>query len=380
MGELSNINSIEQYRKKKKRKKRIIKIVIAAILIILAAVGIFVINSISKVNSYEDKDSSKFPVNVADLSVLDLNTIDSNIIVTTNSELCYYTARAKKITSFKHGCTNPVSVKAGQKILTYDLGGYTIRLDNKSGNSRLDPIKTDEKILMCKMNDSNYIAVVTEESRYKGSVTVFDKKLNKLYVWHSAQEYIMSVDFIDNNDIIVATQNVENGDFLTSIYKIDINKQSETLICQIPGSMALDISVKSSDNIMYAGDNTLNCIDKKGKVLNEYALNSSIDFICNSQKDYTVIALSDIADAQIDDILVFDEYGRLYKETSYGEKIVDIYCDNDGIIVVGENNISAFNYELESLNSYENTNGYNKAQRCNDNILVMGNEFLQLMD
>lgn len=369
MGEVYNI---EHYRKKKKKKKLMSKALMVLLILLLGFAGFLIVRSIS--DNHVAGNPAAFPVSFKGETPYDLNQAEGNLIVTTETQIKFYSSSARNIASYHHSFSRPITKIGGARALTYDQGGYQLRIDTKNNN--IKEMKTATPILFCEINASGYYAVVTSENRYTNSVTVYNSSFKQIYKY-SAQEYIMALDFKDNNNCIVAAQTAKSGDFDTVIYGLNFKKDAEAFKSEVLGIMALAVDHKSNDAVALVGSQGLTTLNKKGEVQKSFDFAGEISNIYENIPDHTVVTLKNTTNPNETDIFAFSQEGALAAQSKLQGIVQDLYCDKNGILMLDKNTIFEYNYSLEQLQSYENDSSYQHIIRMNGVVYALGTSQLQ---
>ena len=132
------------------------------------------------------------------------------------------------------GATDPAVMVRGDIIMLADLNGktaYAFEMDKQ-----ILKIQTENEILGAKVNKNGYIALSSVELGYKGLVTLYDKKGDIAYKWHSGSGYIGDIDISEKNHIAVS-QIITDGEAAHSkILLIDPDSKEEPkIIADIDG-------------------------------------------------------------------------------------------------------------------------------------------------
>ncbi len=86
----------------------------------------------------------------------------------------------------------PAVAACGDRAVFYDVGGTTLRVAELDGS--YTTLDTDAAILSVTLNGEGYMAVSTEETGYKGLVTIYDPQMEAVYRWHSGEGYLLKAE------------------------------------------------------------------------------------------------------------------------------------------------------------------------------------------
>lgn len=371
---MSNRNDIEQYRKKKQRKKRLYQALLLLGVLAIGAIVFFVVQDISKSNSYDQEESPQFPVNLKGETPVDLNVTQDSLVVTTEGSVNFYSTMARKQNSFIHGYSKPVTRTAGGYAVTYDQGGYGIRVDTK--NENLGTIKLDNPILFCEINEKGQVAVACGDQKYTSGVHIYESNLKKPICSYYMNEYVMAVAFSGNNECVIASQTVSEGVFHTVLYGIDFHQDEELFRTEIDDLLTLSLGYKSSNRLTLVGSHEVVFMEKDGEQLGRYDYSNELVSFNNSESGYFVIAVGNTADPNKTDLMVFDTEGKLAAQTVISGIVYDIFCEGQNIYVLDKEHAYQFTSKLEEKNKFENNGGYHYLTVLNGDVYALGSDRL----
>jgi hypothetical protein len=126
----------------------------------------------------------------------------------------------------------------------YDIGGTVLRLAGFDGS--YTDMDTENNIVSVNMNENGWMAVVTEESGYKGAVTVYNADLAPVYEWQSGSGYIISAQVSPDNKRMAVLSADSSGGKVTS-FSFDSEKEKGSI--SLTGELFFDLRYMSEDRI-----------------------------------------------------------------------------------------------------------------------------------
>lgn len=378
MADLENKYDIEKYRKRKQRKKMFTRILLLFLVLVVGVIVFFVIEAISQNNTYKNEENVTFPISLSGNNPVDLNVTNNHLVVTGESETTFYKENAVEEKSLTHGFSQPVVIARENKVLTYDQGRYGLRVDTKNG--KLHSLTNQTQILFCQMSSSGYTAVGAFEERYNGSLSIYDKNMTRIYKYNDSKDYIMDFDFISNQKGVLAAQSTNNGAFSAVLYGLDFTKEkgTEFFETRLDGLMVYSVSVKGNGNIVVVGDTATVVLDQKGNEMNRYSYTSQIRQIYDTTDD-TVLIFENTVNANESDLLVLFDDGKAKAEQKLNGVSLDLFCDDDRILVLDKNNIYEYDHALNLISTYPNSNDYLEVVRLNSKVYAMGSSQLDCL-
>jgi WD40 repeat protein len=152
--------------------------------------------------------------------------------------------------------TNPYILTTNKYILVADKGGREVNV--VTNYSVVCSKRTEEPIIMAKINESGYFAVVTEEKGYKGKITVFNPNGQELYKWHSVENYIIDLDIsLDGKRMAVCTVDTSKGKVSGGVVFFNLNEEKPYAGIVINDTLISNIRFYKDNSLIVIGDNQM---------------------------------------------------------------------------------------------------------------------------
>ncbi len=344
---------IDEYRRQKKRKKWIHKTVLAGSLLLLAALvafGFYMVQNydIETLLTGEETDNEgtltdlSFPVTLTGLRPVGISSLGREIVLLTDEESAFFSASGSALRSFAHRYTNPVQKTAEDRVLTYDRGGYSYRVD--SSGSLLYSARLTDTILTGAISRKNQFALVTSASGYAGCITVFDSSGKEKVKWYSASESIVDIDFsYDGDSLVIACAGFEGGTVYTRIYQFSLKSgETEERIASFSDSIPLAVDCKKGDVIHVICDNRLGIIGEQQDV-SQISFDSALLRYCFTDEK-TVFLLSDASQISVS-LNSVDVSGETLTAVTKGE-IIDVATDGQTVYLLQKGSVLCYDASL----------------------------------
>lgn len=140
--------------------------------------------------------------------------------------------------------TAPAVVTAGELAAAYDVGGTVLRVGDTKGN--LTVLDTREKIISVTMNPTGCLAVVTEETGYKGLVTVYNKDFEPVYRWHSGTNFVLRAWVSPDSKTMAALTLEETG---SAVHVFSLSSEEEYAAFYTQGVLLYDCAFLANDRL-----------------------------------------------------------------------------------------------------------------------------------
>lgn len=380
---------IEEYRRKKRRQKwrnRIITVLAIALILAGVATGIYFYQNYDLQGLMESAKGSNegegtgtlgqsFPVSLTGITPLSISRSGDNLVLLTDEEEMLYSG-GNAGHHFNHRYTNPVVKLAGGRILTYDRGGYSYRIDSGSGlhlNGRMENI-----ILTATISEKRSYAIVTKEARYAGSVTVFSKSNEEILKWYSASEQIADVVISpDERYLAVACVGFGDGVVSSKIYVIDLRHQSEEpkAVLSFSGSLPVALDYKKNGQIHLITDTGIGIVSKdlSSQRIAAYG-NGLYQYHFTNDRTY---ALTTDGNSVSCSILMTD--GETEKAANLRGEVLDVSDNGKNLFVLGKSVITVLDRELNIIGTLKVSNDVYNIESVGGKVYLLSSNSLDVM-
>lgn len=115
--------------------------------------------------------------------------VENGLAVASSTGLQLFDESGQSVMRKIFSMTTPAVAAGGSRAAFFDVGGTTLRVADQDGGYAV--LDTTDIILSVTVSDEGYLAVCTEETGYKGLVTIYDSELTPVYRWHSGEGYLL---------------------------------------------------------------------------------------------------------------------------------------------------------------------------------------------
>lgn len=265
-----------------------------------------------------------------------------DILLVNNEGISAVDRSGREVWGVSCAATTPVVEIKNKYIMHADLNGKAVNLYKKD---RLETqIKTEREILSARMNKNGYIAVVTDESGYRGMVTVYSASGREVFRWHSGSGYIADVALLSDNSIAVAQILTDGETVRSKVLMPDMKGGGETKCVAELDGLAVRLSADSGSKLCVICDKTMYAFKANGKEL------FKIDFQGRALCGYDIKNKGNMV-LEFEDGLgntVLESYsakGVLRGSYSAGEKLGAFAVSGECILAAGQQSVVRLNPE-----------------------------------
>lgn len=279
--------AIREARQREKKKKRIKSAVAVAIVAAFAVSAYFtrnywvpelegVLNRPKEtiVNDGEVKRGN-FPLTFAEGSVSSIGNTGSYLLCLDKNQLKFYDEDGVEAGAFSHNYADPVKRESDKRVLIYDKGGSSLMVVGRSSEMFTKSLKN--KLIMAELADNNNVAVVTDDDRYAGVLTVYDGNGREIFKWSSSAT-ILSVTFDKSGDgCFVTTYSSKAGRLGSMVRYFTFDSEEAKMVSETLPVLALQAMQNDNNDFWVVGDTAFYRLDRSGQVISEYDYKSTLE-------------------------------------------------------------------------------------------------------
>lgn len=147
--------------------------------------------------------------------------------------------------------TTPALTVSGTSAAVYDVGGTILRVGDSAGT--VTTLDTADTIISANMNDAGWMALVTEETGYKGKVTVYNAEMQPVYYWHSGN-YVLSARISPDCRTMAALTMEETG---SAVHIFSLSSETEYAVYRTESLLLFDMDFLGNDRLCAVQDGGL---------------------------------------------------------------------------------------------------------------------------
>lgn len=382
---MASYKNIKQYRRKKKlssfaKKMLIIIVILLVMAVVVNILELFQNTAISSYLQAPDSVSSveDFPITYKSEQMLDIFPFNDNLAVLSTSAVLVYNRNGNRTYSFIHGYTNPVIRIGDKRVLTYDKGGYKVRVDSSSNN--INEIKTDFTILTAKIAENGNIVVVTSHDKYACEVTVYTNTLKqKLFVYYGTNEF-SDIAFSPDSKQLAAVSIVGlEGIISTEVYLIDTTVEDDAKTYTIKNLLPLNVDFNGENHIKIVGNNKITTISVDSSEITSYSYKGAIEQFGTIGESETVVVTQNLTDRN-STVTIIDPDGAATASVSTDDEFLDMYCGNNAIMVLTKSSITYYDLQLNVKNKLSMRKSMEKVTFNGSYAFVLGGDTIERYD
>ena len=271
MGRTSQFDKLRRSRKRKRFFRRTAAAIAGAALMLACFMTFAVVYQLDLRSALENSLASLqggggFPVSLTEVSVQALLPMGGDVAVVTGAGTYIYNGNGALLNSCLSSYRTPQTKTAGGKLLTYDLGGNGLRVDNKAKN--LYTTTATGTLLAADIAPTGAIATVQSAPGVYAQVSAYNPRFELMYTWMVQDSYITGVSLSNRGGMMACAGLTMEGQHLVSLLRIHHFDQDEE-VARVSLSDQLIVSMvwNDEDEIQVVTNRNLYLFSSEGEQL-----------------------------------------------------------------------------------------------------------------
>ena len=219
-------------KKKSRRRSRIAAVIVILAAAALAAVALWLAHSGRLAPSGERAEVYNFASDAGTVTC----GVGDGLAVASSSGLRVFDRTGLQTVGETYVASRAILTSAGTYGAAYDIGGEQVRIFTDSGPVRT--LKADGGVTAVRLNGKGWCTVCSEESGYKGAVTVYRPTGAVAYKWLSGEAYVLTAVVSGDGRYLSVLTLTDSG---SRIVFLRTDREMALGEAVLPGELLLDI-------------------------------------------------------------------------------------------------------------------------------------------
>lgn len=307
-------------------------------------------------------------------------TLGDSLVVLSDTSLRVLDGSGKDLWSTAVRMESPALVSGGGRAVAYDVGGTALYVLDSSGLVEDLTDKEAEPIISARLNGDGWLAVTAEKKNYKGAVSVYNKKLELVFGFHSSQRFLMDAWVTDDGKYLAAVAlGQESGTFVSNVVLYDLTQTDPAADYDVSDGLVLAIG-QQGDAIVTVADSCLHLADTAGEERGSYRYDGAYlrEFSMTGQ-DYTVLLLNRYQSGSVGRLVTVGTDGGEIASLDVNEEVLSVSAEGRYIAVLYLDRLVVYNRDLQVYASLNGTGYAREAlMRPDGSVLLLGSESAKL--
>lgn len=302
-------------------------------------------------------------------------SLGSNILLLNNNGMKAVDKEGETKWEYETTLTAPVVDVEDGKILLADLdGNCTMRLFDENGELKLTyPIGSG--LSAAELNKNGYAVAVVDESGYKGSVVVYDKRGEEVFKWNSGEGYIIDAALSDNNKYVAVSQMMSDSETVYSrIIVLSVDDGSVISTSTRNDSLVSDIRFYGNSSVIGVSDSDVCCYTRDGELRYEISFAGKKPTLYNIDDSDSLFAVLCQDSRGNSNIEIYSSAGKFLGSYTSASEIKDMIISGGKIIASTSRTVVEINRRGKLKNSVDSSHDIKTIGLYgnNRNVLIIG--------
>ena len=304
-----------------------------------------------------------YPVDIVGAEVAQGNFSVSQGRVAYASDTSFITLNStgREIANIQLSYSQPFMKSAGNRYLTYALGGTGYQIQNF--DSKLFSGEVDEEILTGDIASNGVYSIVTEGNGFLSTLYVFNKNNNRIYKYSFSEYYITSIALnSDGTGGVACGVTTHNGSIETGVYVLDFSKEDPVSLYEIHDDTVIDCKYLKSDRIALVGQTAAYIIKigNENYITNSYEEKTIANYCFNPDTKSLAVALSKSGDGRSCVLRTINDNGETESEVNTERMVESLSIYKNVLAVLDGNTAYVYNTDGNLLHTCDTGTGSKK--------------------
>ena len=313
---------------------------------------------------FEGGESSQFAV------------LDHELLVCSGKDVRLYSGSEQVSLDQAISIQNPVVDTVGNAALVYDAGGQSLFVYRDRAEVFSLSLEDGQQLLAASMNSQGWLVVVSQESGYKGIVTVYDNTFSPQIQLHLSSRFVMdAVLSPDSKSLALLTLGLNDNAFESRVDFYQLNRTEEETepdwTCPVGGDVILAMRWDNS-GIWALGETSLSILSTDGTVTGScnygdlYLKGFSLD-----GDGTAVLLLGKFRAGTSAELWVVNADGETQAFLSIEEQVLSLSAAGRYVALLTADRLDIYNQDLEVYSTLEGTQGAQTVLQQSDGSAML---------
>ncbi len=355
MAQTTQFDKLRRQRRRKKRVRRLITGALTLAILAVALLGAAVVYQLDLATQVQNfavsafKTGGGFPVSTRDIRVRAVHSMGRDVVVVADSGTFVYNKNGALLLSRMNQYTQPVVRISGGKILTYDLGGHGVRVDNKA--KELHTMTTDGRLYAADLAPSGHLATAASAEGFLAHVTVYSPTFEERYNWYTNECYITDLRLSPRGDRFCAAGVSGGGDgrLVGQLWFHHTGKKDEAAQVLLPGELVISLAWTPDSRVQVVTDRSAYLYDQDGGQVAQTPLPGGITHVEQSPDGGLYLAHGDYRSAGGAVVEAYDKDLRHTGSYATDRRILSLEAGDGRLLILTEGRLMLGDADLAQV-------------------------------
>lgn len=250
----------------------------------------------------------------------------------------------------------PAVSACAQYAAAYDVGGTVLRVAGFDGS--VTDMDTENTLISVRVNETGFMAVCTEESGYKGLVTVYDSTLKAIYEWYSGEGYLLSAEVSPDGTALAVLTAAEDGGHVKFFLLTSEEEQGDYTAA---GELLLDARWVGDDRVCALSESRAVFLENDGGEAGAFDYGGMYLADCAFGGDFAVLALSKYLSGSVTQLVSLDDGGGTLGQAAPDGELKALSAGSRQVLALCSDGLTLYSRALTAQGSDTEIDGVKTA-------------------
>lgn len=296
------------------------------------------------------EDANGYPISISDSAADSMFYAGGRLHLLSETDIRCYDKSGGLLYSRVLGFSNAAVRTSAMRTLTFDRGGTQYRIDSVADEIAVK--STDNKLIDCDIADNGSYALGTLSESEAGTVTVYNKRNEKIYKFHSADKQILRVVISrDGKSIGVCSVSIENSQAVSTVSLYSIKSEKAVKVEDFAGQTVYALRFANNSTLCGITNEGWFALGKNDVKKVSFESKSPMKYQFTDNGD-TLISLAGASNSAENDIVIIKPNGEKAADFKVDSTVDSISADGGKIFVLNSA-LDTYSYAGEKMSSCE---------------------------
>jgi hypothetical protein len=301
-------------------------------------------------------------------------SVGNGLAVASSTGLQLLDRNGQEILKESFSMTTPAITACDTAVACFDVGGTSLYWGNLKGE--FVDLTQEQNIFTVTMNDSGWMCVCTEETGYRGAVTVYNAKREQVYRWSSGEGYPITACLSPDNSLL-ATLSVNSEGSTVHFFRLDSETEQAQYFAQT--EIIMDMCWMSDSRLCFLSQQRCGTLDENGELCGAYDFGDQYLTEYDLSGGYPVLMLGQYRTGGTGTLLSLGQNAEVVGQTEIDRELLVLDGSASYIGVLCQDGLYEYSRSMNQLGfSSDVSSAKDIAVLDNGNIFVIETNYAEL--
>lgn len=244
--------------------------------------------------------------------------------------------------------SQPALSVGGDLAAAYDVGGQNLYVFSRDGERLHLTLDEGHGFISARLNDSGYLAVVSEGGGYKGVVDIYNARQEKVFTYNSSSRFLIDAAVSSTcAAAAVVALGEENGSFCSEVIFYSLDQQEPYARTPLTGHLTMDLGV-TGGVLASVSEGDVSFVSSEGRTTGVFSYNNlHLRDYSFGGDGYLFLLLNRYRSGSIGALMTVNTDGTVIAAKDITEEVLDISASGDYVAVLYGDALVIYTKELE---------------------------------